>query len=86
MYAAFILRFSIQGGRLYCRTFGCAHVFIPTIEMAVEHIEYKELLETNSICYVEGYVENFHPMPYEGPDTNDICGTSLEFNRVTNNY
>ncbi len=42
---------------------------ISTLGMAVEHIEYKELLETNRVCYVEGYVENFHPMPYEGHDT-----------------
>ena len=63
---------------------------ISTLGMAVEHIEYKELLETNNICYVEGYVENFHPMPYEGHDTEhfEIDGIYFEYTdfEIMNGY
>jgi len=63
---------------------------ISTLGMAVEHIEYKELLETNRVCYVEGYVENFHPMPYEGHDAEhfEIDGIYFEYSdfEIMNGY
>lgn len=58
--------------------------------MSVEHKEYKEKLANNDVFVIEGYVENFHPMPYEGHDTEhfEINGVFFEYSdyTVTNGY
>ena len=40
-----------------------------TIGMVIDHMDYKQRLTSNNIQVVEGYVEKFHPMPYEGHDS-----------------
>ena len=61
-----------------------------TIGMSIEHKEYKEKLANNDVFVVEGYVENFHPMPYEGHDTEhfEISGVHFEYSDyvITNGY
>ena len=59
-------------------------IFI-TVSMSLEHIDYKNRLANNDVCVVEGYVENFHPMPFEGHDTErfNINGVNFEYSDST---
>ncbi len=70
--------------------FGICAFVLSTLGMAVEHFDYKDMLENDNVCIVEGYVENFHPMPYEGHDTEhfEINGVYFEYtdNEVMNGY
>ncbi len=61
-----------------------------TISMSIEHIDYKKQLANNDVYVVEGYVENFHPMPYEGHDSerfeiNDVYFEYSDFT-IMNGY
>lgn len=49
--------------------------------LSVEHKEYQQLIDDSEIQVVEGYVENYHPMPYEGHDTEhfEINGVYFEY-------
>ena len=66
-------------------------LFLGFTELAVrQYFEYKDLLETENIYSVMGYVENFHPMPYEGHDTEhfEVDGVYFEYSDyiTTNGY
>lgn len=52
-----------------------------TIGMVMDHMDYKQSLTSNNVRVVEGYVEKFHPMPYEGHDTEhfEINGVYFEY-------
>ena len=52
-----------------------------TIGMFTDHAEYKEMLANDDVQVVEGYVEDFYPMPYEGHDTEhfEINGIYFEY-------
>lgn len=52
-----------------------------TISMSLEHTDYKNRLANNDVQIVEGYVENFHPQPFEGHDTEsfEINGVKFEY-------
>jgi len=69
---------------------GVGIFLLSTIGMSAEHKEYKEKLANNDVFIVEGYVENFHPMPYEGHDTErfEINGIHFEYSDyyITNGY
>lgn len=69
---------------------GIGLFLISTVGMSMEHKEYKEKLAYNDVFVVEGYVENFHPMPYEGHDTEyfEINGVHFEYSdyTITNGY
>lgn len=64
---------------------GIGIFLLSTIGMVIEHKEYKERLANNDVFVVEGYVENFHPMPYEGHDTEhfEINGVHFEYSDYT---
>lgn len=48
----------------------CICIFLMTASgIILEHKAYEEMIENNDVHVVEGYVEYFHPMPYEGHDT-----------------
>ncbi len=49
--------------------------------LTIEHKEYQQLIDNSEIQVVEGYVENYHPMPYEGHDTEhfEINGIYFEY-------
>lgn len=53
--------------------------------LVFEYKNYKEILKTDEIFVVEGYVENYHPMPYEGHDTEhfEIEGVYFEYSDYT---
>ena len=53
--------------------------------LVFEYKSYKETLKTDEIDVVEGYVENYHPMPYEGHDTEhfEIDGVYFEYSDYT---
>lgn len=57
---------------------------------AIDHFEYKNALKNDDVYVVEGYVENFHEMPYEGHDTEhfEINGVRFEYTDyvITNGY
>lgn len=61
-----------------------------TISMSIEHTNYKEQIANDNVCVVEGYIENFHPMPYEGHDTEhfEINGIYFEYSdfSIINGY
>ena len=63
---------------------------ISTLGMMAEHIDYSKALETGDVCCVEGYVENFHPMPYEGHDVEhfEIDGVCFDYTdyEIMNGY
>ncbi len=69
---------------------GIGMFLLLTIGMSIEHKEYKEKLANNDVFVVEGYVENFHPMPWEGHDTEyfEINGIHFEYSDyfITNGY
>ena len=60
----------------------CIFLFL-TISVGVlfEHRDYVELIDNNEVCVIEGYVEEYHPMPYEGHDTEhfEINGVYFEY-------
>lgn len=51
------------------------------IGVLFEHKDYVELIDNNEVCVIEGYVEEYHPMPYEGHDTEhfEINGVYFEY-------
>lgn len=53
--------------------------------LVFEYKNYKEILKTDEMFVVEGYVENYHPMPYEGHDTEhfEIDGVYFEYSDYT---
>ena len=53
--------------------------------LVFEYKSYQEKLKTDEIYVVEGYVENYHPMPYEGHDTEhfEIDGIYFEYSDYT---
>ena len=53
--------------------------------LVFEYKNYKEILKTDEMFVVEGYVENYHPMPYEGHDTEhfEIEGVYFEYSDYT---
>lgn len=53
--------------------------------LVFEYKSYQETLKTDEIYVVEGYVENYHPMPYEGHDTEhfEIDGVYFEYSDYT---
>ncbi len=63
---------------------------ISTCGMIAEHIDYSKALENGDIHCVEGYIENFHPMPYEGHDVEhfEIDGIYFEYTdyEIMNGY
>lgn len=69
---------------------GIGIFLLSTIGMSMEHKEYKEKLANDDVFVVEGYVEKFHPMPYEGHDTEhfEINGVHFEYSdySITNGY
>ncbi len=60
---------------------GIGLFLLSTIGMSLEHKCYKEKLANNDVCIVEGSVEKFHAMPYEGHDTEsfEINGVYFEY-------
>ncbi|MBQ4348295.1 MAG: hypothetical protein IJC79_01595 [Clostridia bacterium] len=57
-------------------------IFIMVIlGISIEHRDYQEMLKSNEVYVVEGYVEKYHPMPYEGHDTEhfEIDGVYFEY-------
>ena len=69
---------------------GIGMFLLTTVFMTIEHKEYKEKLANNDVLVVEGYVENFYPMPYDGHDTEhfEINGVYFEYSDyiVMNGY
>ncbi|MBQ8416155.1 MAG: hypothetical protein IJX13_04570 [Clostridia bacterium] len=63
---------------------------ISTLGMLTEHFEYRNALENDSVYSVEGYVQNFHPMPNEGHDVEhfEISGIYFEYTdyEIMNGY
>lgn len=61
-----------------------------TYGTVAEHIELKERLASDDVLVVEGYVENYHPMPAGGHDTEhfEIDGSYFEYSDyvMTNGY
>ena len=55
-----------------------------------EYKSYQDVLRTDEVYVVEGYVENYHPMHYEGHDTEhfEIDGVYFEYSyfTITNGY
>ena len=53
--------------------------------LVFEYKNYKEILKADEMFVVEGYVENYHPMPYEGHDTEhfEIEGVYFEYSDYT---
>ncbi len=48
----------------------CILIFaISVYDTILTHIDYTERLSSDNVYVVEGYVENYHPMPFEGHDT-----------------
>ena len=61
-------------------------MFVMTVlGLVFEYENYKEILKTDELFIVEGYVENYHPMPYEGHDTEhfEIEGVYFEYSDYT---
>ena len=69
---------------------GIGMFLLSTIGMSIQHVDYKERLSSNDLFVIEGYVKNFHPMPYEGHDTEhfEINGVFFEYSEytITNGY
>ncbi|MBQ3004499.1 MAG: hypothetical protein IJD88_01070 [Clostridia bacterium] len=61
-----------------------------TANIVILHQNYQTRLENDDVCVVEGYVEEFYPMPYEGHDTEHfyIDGVYFEYSdyNITNGY
>jgi hypothetical protein len=53
--------------------------------LVFEYKNYKEILKSDDVFVIEGYVENYHPMPYEGHDTEhfEIDGVYFEYSDYT---
>ncbi len=69
----------------------CICIFLMTVlGITIEHKAYEEMIKNNDVHVVEGYVEDFHPMPYEGHDTEhfEINGVYFEYSDyfVMNGY
>lgn len=64
---------------------GIAMFLLSTVGMCIEHNNYKEKLANNDVYVVEGYVEHFHPMPYNGHDVEhfEINGVYFEYSDYT---
>ena len=69
----------------------CIFLFLTIfVGVLLEHKDYVELIDNNEVCVIEGYVEEYHPMPYEGHDTEhfEIDGVYFEYSdyNMVNGY
>lgn len=69
----------------------CVLLVVASVYASVqEHIEFTNALKEDSVYTVEGYVENFYPMPYTGHDTEhfEIDGVYFEYTdfEITGGY
>lgn len=53
--------------------------------LVIEHTDYEKMLKNDEVYIVEGYVENYYAMPYEGHDTEhfEIEGVYFEYSDYT---
>lgn len=69
----------------------CLLLFVASvISTVIDHVYLKSLLATDDVYVIEGYVEEFYPMPYEGHDTEHfvIDGVYFEYSEyyIMNGY
>ncbi len=69
----------------------CVLLVVASVYASVqEHIEFTNALKEDSVYTVEGYVENYYPMPYTGHDTEhfEIDGVYFEYTdyEITGGY
>ena len=77
----------------FLRIIGCFCIIIAICSSVLEikgYIEKRSALANNQVSVVEGYVENYHPQPREGHDTErfEINSVSFEYSNfvTTNGY
>ena len=77
----------------FCGIIGCFCIFIAICFSVLgikDYIEKRSALANNQVNVVEGYVENYHPQPLGGHDTErfEINGVSFEYSNfeITNGY